>query len=222
MRDLGGLPAATGLTKRGVLVRASALGELSAAGRDAMRRHGIRSVVDIRAPEELTERSSPYAPGAAYVNAHFALGRTMQIDQAAVNGTMAAELARLAGSESGLTDVIRAIGHAEPGIMVHCVAGRDRTGFIVAVVLSAVGVSDDDIVSDYVASDIELEAEYRRYIAEHADDEADIRSAIGRRAATMRSLLSALHAGYGDGAGYLRTAGLTHDEIDAIRAKLVA
>lgn len=203
-------------------MRASALGELSAEGVEAMRRHGIRSVVDIRSPDEIAERSSPYASEAAYVNAHFALGRTMQIDQAAQRGTMAIELARLAGPDSGLADVIRAIARAEPGILIHCVAGRDRTGFIVAVVLSAVGVPDDDIVADYVASDAALEPEYRRYIAEHANDEAEIRAAIGRRAETMRALLSAVHAGYGDGAAYLRSAGVTDADLDAIRAKLVA
>lgn len=187
-----------------------------------MRRHGIRTVVDIRSPDEIVERASPYAAGATYVHAHFALGRTMQIDQAALAGTMSAELARLAGPASGLADVIRAIARAEPGVMVHCVAGRDRTGFMVAVVLAVIGVGDDDIVADFVASDAELEPEYRRYIAEHPGDEADLRAAIGRRAATMRSVLAALRAGYGHAGGYLRAAGVSDADIDRLGAKLLA
>ena len=204
------------------MVRASAIGELSATDLDAMRSHGIRCVIDIRSPDEIVERASPYAAGATHVNAHFALGRTMQIDQAALAGTMAAELARLAGRASGLADVIQAIARAEPGVIVHCVAGRDRTGFIVAVVLSAIGVHDDDIIADYVASDVELESEYRRYIAEHADDEANVWAAITRRAATMRSVLAAVRTGYGDAIGYLRAAGVAEVDIDRLRAKLVA
>jgi protein-tyrosine phosphatase len=212
----------TGSTRRGVLVRASSLGELSAAGLDSMRQHGIRSVIDIRSPDEIAERPSPFADGTAYRNAHFVLGRTIQVNQAAIAGTMPAELARLASPNSGLAEVIRAIASAEPGIVLHCVAGRDRTGFIVAVVLAALGVDDDDIVADYVLSDEELQAEYERFIATHADDEADIRGAIARRAETMRSVLTTLRAEYGDAASYLRAAGVADTDIDQLRAKLTA
>ena len=187
-----------------------------------MRTHGIRSVIDIRSPDEAAQRPSPFAEGSTYHAAHFVLGRTMQIDQAAVAGTMSAELERLAGPESGLADVIRAIARAEPGIVLHCAAGRDRTGFVVAILLAALGVPDDDIVADYVASDIELAEEYERFIAEHADDEANIRGAIVRRADTMRTLLAAVRAGYGDGAAYLRAAGVDVKDIDRLRTKLVA
>jgi protein-tyrosine phosphatase len=222
VRDLGGLAAPTGSTKSGVLVRASSLGDLSATGLESMHGHGIQSVIDIRSPDEVAERPSPYAQGTAYHPAHFVLGRTMQIDQAAVAGTMSTELARLAGAQSGLADVIRAIARAEPGIVLHCVAGRDRTGFVVAILLAALGVSDDDIVADYVASDVELAAEYQRFIAEHAEDEVNIRGAIARRAETMRTVLAGLRAGYGDGAAYLRTAGVDGKDIDRLRAKLLA
>jgi len=198
------------------------MGELSEAGRDAMRGHGIRSVIDIRTGDEVAEAPSPYAAAAAYIHAPFALGRTMQIDQAALAGTMPTELAKLARPESGFADVVRAIARAEPGVVLHCVAGRDRTGFIVAVILMALGVADDDVIADYVASDAELEQEYQRYIAEHAGDETDIRASIARRAETMRVLLKSLRAEYGDGAGYLRTAGVAEPDIDAIRAKLTA
>ena len=187
-----------------------------------MHGHGIQSVIDIRSPDEVAERPSPYAQGTAYQPAHFVLGRTMQIDQAAVAGTMSTELARLASQQSGLGDVIRAIARAEPGIVLHCVAGRDRTGFIVAVVLAALGVVDDDIVADYVASDVELVPEYERFIAEHAEDEANIRGAIIRRADTMRTMLATLRAEYGDGESYLRAAGVADTDIDRLRAKLIA
>jgi protein-tyrosine phosphatase len=145
----------------------------------------------------------------------------MRIHKAALAGTMPDELAKLARPDSGLADMIKAIGGAEPGIVLHCVAGRDRTGFIVAVLLAAVGVRDDDIVADYVASDLELEEEYVRFIAEHADDEADIREAIARREETMRVMLATLRADYGDGAAYLRASGVGAAEIGTIRAKLL-
>ncbi len=80
-------------------------------------------------------------------------------------------------------------------------------------------MGDDDVVADYVASDAELEAEYQRYIAEHPDDQENIRAAIRRRAATMRSVLAAVRAGYGDAVGYLLAAGVADADIDQLRAK---
>ena len=79
----------------------------------------------------------------------------MGLHRAATTGTMSAELRRLAEPESGLGEIVREIAHSDSGTLIHCLAGRDRTGIIVAVVLAAVGVRDEDIVADYVASDAE-------------------------------------------------------------------
>lgn len=47
---------------------------------------------------------------------------------------------------------LEAIARSEPGILVHCGAGRDRTGMISALLLSNAGVSTDDVVADYATS----------------------------------------------------------------------
>jgi hypothetical protein len=222
VRDLGGLPSANGTLKPGILVRASALGSLSEAGRAAMRAHGVRTVIDLRGPDEVEEVKSPYADGATYAHVHFVHGRTMGLHRAATSGTMADELGRLAAPGGGLGAAVRAIAEAEPGIVLHCLAGRDRTGFVVAVVLAAVGVPDDDIVADYVASDADLAEEYVRFKGLHPETAAEIDAAIEGRARTMRDVLTTLQLAFGGSAAYLRTAGATAADLDAIRAKLVA
>lgn len=222
VRDLGGLPAAGGRVKWGALVRGSAFGSLSDRGRGAMRAHGIRTVIDLRGPDEVAEVKSPYADGTSYRQVHFVHGRTMGLHRAAAGRTMPAELGRLAEAGGGLADVVREVAQAEPGTLVHCLAGRDRTGIIIAVVLAALGVPDEAIVADYAASDDELAGEYRRFYADKPEYKDEIAEAIDRRTWTMEQVLATIHANYGGGAGYLRSAGVSEGDIELLRAKLVA
>jgi protein tyrosine/serine phosphatase len=200
VRDLGGLSCGDSALLRGRLVRASMFGTLSQAGREAMRAHGIRTVVDLRTDEEIAETPSPFRDGLTYRHAPFTAARTMGLHRAAADGTMSDELRRLAAPGGGLATAVGAIADSEPGIVIHCLAGRDRTGIVVAVILSAIGVPDDEIVADYVASDVELADDYVRFKGEHPDKATEVDAAVE----------------------YLRTAGVTGTQIDAVRAKLVA
>jgi protein tyrosine/serine phosphatase len=197
-------------------------GTLSPAGREAMVAHGIRTVIDLRSQEEVDETPSPFREGLAYRHAPFAAARTMGLHRAAADGTMSDELRRLAVPGGGLAAAVSAIAESEPGMVIHCLAGRDRTGIVVAVVLSAIGVPDEDIVADYVASDAELASDYVRFLAENPDRTAEVDAAIERRSWTMGEVLTALRLAFGGAGEYLRGAGATAAEIDAIRAKLLA
>ena len=221
VRDLGGLPAGDRTIRRAVLVRASALGSMSETGRATLRAHGIRTVIDIRSADEIAERPSPFADGMEYRHVHFLHGSTRGLRRAAKDGAMSAELRMLAEPTSGLADVLAALADAQPGIVLHCVAGRDRTGFVVAVLLAALGVSNGDIIADYVASDAELADEYERFIAEHPEYEADIREAVVHRVHSMETVLETLRADYGDASAYLRAAGVPDAQIERLRAKLL-
>ncbi len=221
MRDLGGLTLGTGSLQRGRLVRASMLGRLSPSGRDAMRAHGIRTVIDLRTEDELAEAASPFSEGLTYRHVPFTVARTMGLQRAAADGTMSDELRRLAVAEGGIAGAVRAIAEAEPGIVLHCLAGRDRTGIVVAVVLAALGVPDHETVSDYVASDVELEPDYVRFRVANPERAAEVDAGIERRAWTMSEVLTTLRLSFGGAAPYLRSAGVTQAELDAIRTKLV-
>jgi hypothetical protein len=93
---------------------------------------------------------------------------------------------------------------------------------LAAVVLAAIGVPDEEIVADHTASDAELAPEYERFKALHPDQAADVDAGIERRAWTMEQILTTLRLAFGSSAAYLKTAGVTADEIEAIRTKLTA
>jgi protein-tyrosine phosphatase len=222
VRDLGGLTCGDSTLARGRLVRASIIGTLSAAGRDAMRAHGIRSVIDLRGDDEVAETPSPYAAGTAYRRVPLTALRMMALHDAAHAGTLSDELRRIAVRDGGLACAISAIAESEPGIVLHCVAGRDRTGIVVATLLSALGVPDDDVVADYAASDAELVSEYERFKGVNPDRAGAVDEGVAKRAWVMEEVLTTLRLAFGGTEAYLRMAGVTQAEMDAIRAKLLA
>ena len=135
-RDLGGLPTADGReTRHGALVRSDSLASLTPAGRDAVLAYGVRTVVDLRLPFELKAEPNPFAGrgrhGVAYHNVSF-------IDPASPPPGIATTLAE---DYSSMLDrfgrrvaaVVTTIADAaDGGVLIHCAAGKDRTGLIVA------------------------------------------------------------------------------------------
>ena len=56
-------------------------------------------------------------------------------------------------SARGVGDVLRVLCSAEDAALLHCTAGKDRTGVVIAVALAACGVPRDAICADYALSD---------------------------------------------------------------------
>jgi protein-tyrosine phosphatase len=222
VRDLGGLSCGDAVLRRGRLVRSSIIGELTPSGRAAMRAHGIRTVIDLRGDDEVAETPSPYRDGVTYRRTPFMSARIMALHHAAHDGTLPEELRRIAVVGGGLAEAVGAIAEAEPGILLHCVAGRDRTGIVIAAVLSAIGVPDAEVVADYIASDDELVEEYERFKAANPDRAGDVDVGIAKRSWVMTQTLAAIRQTFGNGAAYLRYAGVRSEQLDAIRAKLIA
>jgi protein-tyrosine phosphatase len=220
VRDLGGLTCGDSQIARGRLVRASVIGTLSDAGRAAVRAHGIRTVIDLRGDDEVAETPSPYAPGTTYRRVPLTALRIMALHDSAHAGTLADELRRIAVRHGGLADAVSAIAKSEPGILMHCVAGRDRTGIVVATLLAALGVPDDEVVADYAASDIELAVEYARFKDANPDRAGAVDEGVSKRGWVMEEVLTTLRLAFGGAAAYLRNAGVTQAELAAIRAKL--
>ena len=113
---------------------------------------------------------------------------------------------------------------AEPGALpalVHCVAGKDRTGVVIALVLSAVGVADHDVVADYA-----LTADYLTpgfFAAAPADsgagDPTD-ENLQGARPESMATALRLLAAEFGGARAYLVGHGVPDEAIDQLRTAL--
>ncbi len=154
-RDLGGLPLLRGgATPFGVFVRSESLDLVPEAGWARLQDHGVRSIVDLRRPDE--REAGPAAPpdGVELVLVELLdpeFERTHYDDGLAGTPLHHAEL--LAEAPSRTLRALAEVATARPGtVLVHCVGGRDRTGLISALLLAAGGVDPDAIVQDYLES----------------------------------------------------------------------
>ncbi|MER7504986.1 tyrosine-protein phosphatase [Nonomuraea pusilla] len=155
-RDIGGYATQDGRTVRWQrLYRADSLGWLAGADLETFRALGVRTVIDLRHPYEV-ERAGrvPATEELAYWNLPIE-GRPWNRDDYSEDMGIARFLADryLELSEDGVdnlriaVETIAATG-GTPAV-VHCAAGKDRTGLLTALILSMLGVAEDDIVADY-------------------------------------------------------------------------
>jgi protein-tyrosine phosphatase len=234
VRDLGGLPTEGGrVIAPGALIRADAVSQLSSKGWQALVAHGVRTIVDLRFHEE---READPPRGLDLAVAHVPLFGEPDPDYAAefqarlaaapdgsayVRAAYAEFLERYRDNFAG---ALRVLADAEPGgVVVHCFAGKDRTGLVVALALRLAGVSHGAIGADYAASEVPWGPRHEEWVAEAEESvEREMRRRQGLApAGAMVDVLRDLEERHGSVAGYLRSAGLAEDELERIRARLV-
>jgi protein-tyrosine phosphatase len=222
-RDLGGNPTTDGaVTRSRSLVRADDLAQLSPEGFEALADYGIATVLDLRWPEEIAAAPSPVPlllPNIRYLTV--SLLADSPADWIARGGICAKErwkctvLERL---QPQLREALAAIAAAGPGpLLFHCVAGKDRTGVIAALLLALADVAPAAIAADYAASAGNLRD---GYLSRYRDsDPAEIIESLRCPEAAVHNMLAYLdHAG--GTRAYLGGIGLDAAEIARLRARL--
>lgn len=153
-RDLGGLERVDGTTTPDrIFIRAERLDEVSASGWEALLAYGVRTVIDLRRPDESSgEVPSPLAHVRVDLDGDD-VGFWAPYEADGRWGTPLYYLAHLQELPHRLTEVLTAMASAaDGGILFHCSAGWDRTGLVAAVLLRALDVTSDAAVRDYMRS----------------------------------------------------------------------
>jgi protein-tyrosine phosphatase len=228
-RDLGGSPTSDGRAVRwGTLIRSDSLASLTPAGRDALVAYGVRTVVDLRMPMEVEGDPNPFAVagdhGIAYHNVSI-------IDPAAGPPpadvvTLAEDyrrmLARFGPQVAAVVTTVATAG--EGGVLVHCYAGKDRTGLVVALLLGAIGVAPEVIADDYARTADALRAQEQRWLDDGPGPRAEREATLERvraRPEVMLEVLAHLDERYGGAAGYLATVGVAPGHVDRLRDRFL-
>lgn len=146
----------------GALYRSDALHRLNADGRRRIRELGIGRVVDLRSAfdRRIGGRDRLRGTGAVRTSVPLA-GGAMRVDPAEITLRGVYRML-LAQHPAPFGDVLRMIADADAPVLVHCTAGKDRTGLVSALALAAVGVERDAIVADYAATGANLAGEWTR------------------------------------------------------------
>jgi len=246
VRDLGGLATDDGRTTLdGRLLRGDNLQDLSAADVKLLVDDiGLTTVVDLRSPTEV-EAEGP-GPLTRVESVSHAYRSVLPEAGTATDVAGAALVSRRDEARSRYVDdirvgyyigyledrpdqvvaALRSIGQAPGAALVHCAAGKDRTGVVVALALRAIGVQPDVIVADYVATGERIEAilDRLRGSTTYSGDINSRPNAVeddAPRAQTMVAFLQQLDERYGGVLQWLAEHGFGPGEVAALRAQLV-
>jgi hypothetical protein len=232
-RDLGGYAVDSGQTVRWSLVyRADGIHRIEGADLARVAALGIRTVLDLRTRGELTDhgRVAAEAMNASYE--HLPLLEqvwerdVMVAEHDAVEFLAGRYLAMLDQGVSSITSALETI--ADPGrlpVVFHCSAGKDRTGVLAAVLLSVLGVSDDDVAADYALSRAAMR-EMAEWVRTERPESYESMAAqppafLDAPPMAMRRFLALARTTYGSLAEYAITSGLGAEGVDALRATLL-
>ncbi len=119
----------------------------------------------------------------------------------------------------------RTIAATDGAVLVHCAAGKDRTGMIVAMTLAAAGVERERIVDDYLASAQRIEAIMARLLSSEtyrAELEGHDTQAHAPRVGTLERVFEIVDAQHGSAAQWLLAHGLTAGELAQLRTRIAS
>jgi len=218
-RDLGGLPVKEGRIRERALIRTESLTRLTDP--DVLREAGVSLIVDLRRPGESPE-PHPFADDDIYVN----LPVEDPADVKNIGSTMGALYLEMLDARPDLFAVaLGSMADAGPGaVVVHCAAGKDRTGLVVALALSVAGADRETVAADYAVTGKRLAPYVEKYLAT-IDDERQREFWRGHQATPvefMLDVLDHLDREHGGVEAYLRAGGLTGEQLSALRERLVA
>jgi protein-tyrosine phosphatase len=242
-RDLGGLPTDDGgKTVAGRLLRSDNLQELTPADITKLTGElGLSTVVDLRSTAELhSEGPAPLDEVASVEHRHHPVLPEDGLATDAVadvlltrnerdrsrypgNAMTGHYLGYLEDRPDQVVAALRSVARAPGAALVHCAAGKDRTGVVVALALSVAGVQPEAIAADYAATGDRTEpllARLRRSPTYSADINSRPPESHRPQAATMTAFLAELTAEFGGAAAWLTGHGLSQDDLDLLRAKL--
>jgi protein-tyrosine phosphatase len=233
-RDLGGYAASSGSTVRwGLLYRADGIHRIEGADLARVAALGIRTVLDLRTRGELDDHGRVPTEAIDATYHHLPL-----LDQVWERDLPLAELDAVdflagryfdmltLGAESIVTALTTASDTERLPLVFHCSAGKDRTGVLAAILLSILGVSDDDIAADYALSRAAMR-ELAEWVRAERPESYETMAAqppafLDAPPLAMRRFLALARSQYGSLREYAEGAGLESRAVDALQSALLS
>ncbi|KAJ3107689.1 hypothetical protein HDU96_007821 [Phlyctochytrium bullatum] len=242
--------------KKGLLYRSASLGKATEAGFHTLKSLGIKKIFDTRSNVEITndasvERLKAFDMGRVHCPVFsqedfspLAIGIRWKLYTEGSEGFSKAYTQILRAGGPSFRTILEGIAGTAPSnpstdsdvkdastsglpAVVHCTAGKDRTGMFIALMLSFLGVEDDIIVRDYALTETLIsysEAEITKF-AEYTQGRMDnnaIRRMLGSSPDSMRKALALLRDEYGSARAYfLNHVGVSEETLRLIEEQLI-
>ncbi|WP_227996452.1 tyrosine-protein phosphatase [Nocardia australiensis] len=229
-RDVGGLRALDGAKVRpGVLLRSAQLSGLDPAGHIILRELGITDVHDLRGLREIDHIGHDNLPDGIRLNItpfDLRMGEAPPHD-ARTGSTLAHMLEvyrvfpELPEAHRAIVAIAESIARGDGAVLVHCAAGKDRTGWAVATLLRAVEVTEDDVLADFLLSNgavASLRAMLSTKLVAGEELSDDL---LGVREEYLAAALTSVRERHGEFDTYLTAIGLTPRLRGRLRERLL-
>ena len=227
-RDIGGYRNQEGKTiKKGLYFRTGRQDRMTKRDLEQLSDLQISTQIDLRKPDEVLDqgRGPLESMGANYINiAVIPEGGSVQLSK--LVGDTGISWKRYRGDlEFGPTSWLRLFGiladQENLPVVLHCTAGKDRTGVSTAFLLSVLGVNRDVIEADYLLTnlDTERQADFIESTVGYPDgyDRESMISAAGVPKDAMKDFLDGVESKWGSSVEYLKKIGVTEEQMEMVR-----
>ncbi len=222
LRDLGGYACEGGVTRYGAILRSDQVYSLTENDKEFLLKKGLTDIIDLRDAEEcqafpnsflshktvkLNSMQSPPIMDCIHITKPegICMGDDY-VERIEKLGDYFAKVIEAVSTVSGLT-------------IIHCMAGKDRTGITCALILLILGVDERDVIADYQLSATFLKDRIEQYRIQYPDLPQYLSNSDPKN---MEMLIDHLNKKYGGPLPYLKSKGLTDDAVTGIRTLLVA
>jgi protein-tyrosine phosphatase len=249
VRDLGGTATETGRkVVQGRVFRADALSKLTGEDLDVLAGLGLRTAIDFRSPHEVTNAGADLLPaGATAVALPIEAGNLDDFIAVMAGGDLAKQQEVLGdgkaaqfmlrinrqfvGDPQHLAQFGRALHLiADTGrqpVLYHCTAGKDRTGWMTAILFTALGVPRDTIMADYLATNDYVWPAYQGALQSLADagrlaDPALVKPLLVQEPGYLTAAFDEVDARFGGFGAFLAGGlGFTGADLERLRSTLL-
>lgn len=235
-RDLGGYPTSTGRpTRWGRVFRSDRMDGLSDRDHESLQWLGIDVVFDLRSTTEVDHAPDRLSEGIEHVHVPLTsdLAQTRTIMQRIQDGDLrsfsgrdmaAGYLRMLTNFVDAFTGIVDRVA-AGDRVVVHCSAGKDRTGLAAMLLLGLAGVGDAYILDDYELSerfsDPDAERHFAGVLRELGHDPAEFAVMWSSPRSVMQATLTGVRERWGSADGYLSDAGSSAETLTTARENLL-
>lgn len=248
MRDVGGLPTSDGgQVASGRLLRSDNLQDLSEADiAHLVDVVGVRDIVDLRSNVEVHLEGPGPLRARDLAHHHHSLLTEDDRDDIAADALVlpwskdsgrprrpqrdddywaSHYLGYLADRPDSVSAALKVVAQSQGATIVHCAAGKDRTGTVVALALDAAGVPHKAIIEDYALTAERIERIIARLMPRALYGNALRHQSVADQRPqpeTMQTILDTVQSEFGGAAGWLREQGWQDSDIDRLRARLTS
>ena len=243
-RDFGGYAAGPRRLKRGLLYRSAHHGNASESDLAAIRELGLAVIVDLRRPNERQRDPCRRWEGFAATVIENDIGQVEDDPWHLfiANSDLSEESFRrymvdyyrdapfVERHVDLYTRYFQALASADGGVLIHCAAGKDRTGILAALTHHLAGVSEDDLVEDFLLTNdpgrferrVPVMMQVMKELTGRTPSQAAVRTALGVEAHYLEAAFAAIHDRHGSLDAYLeRELGVDDRARQAIHDRIL-